>query len=308
MTAEVEIEHEVGVEYEGQGGLRFRIEEDDTYTCVNDGKGGYKNQRGVQAYWNMHSPANPKHAETETKRATTVAINEEGAPVVRSIRGRKRTGVNHAPNTLDDIRPRPGGMRGGPAAYFIRPDGATIREALIIAPSGAPVLARNGEDRANAEAVQARALRKGFVYVGPQLTFDGVEKLVAVIESNKADYILDLREQMQDADNNRKNLDVPEERRLHTTRFRKLTALLAAAQQPIDGPKIVKELNEILQAQKLAAISPDMREAIIALTGQEISTRMAGLIEKMQNTQRSTSGDSAMDTITATITNAEVDF
>ncbi len=49
----------VGEDVEDDKGLIYRVEEDGTYTCVNDGKGGYKTLRGVRTYWNLHSKANP---------------------------------------------------------------------------------------------------------------------------------------------------------------------------------------------------------------------------------------------------------
>lgn len=307
MADEVaELDFPIGVDTEDRNGLIFRVEDDGTFTCVNDGKGGYPSIASVRTYWNLHSKENPKYAETAVKRGNAASsTHPDGSPVIRSKRGSERRLGSKDPTPLEEIRPRPGGMRGGPAAYFIRPDGASVREALIIYPNGAPVFDSQGRDRANSESVQARQARRGRTYIGPQLTFDGVRKLVEVVNGNKEDYILDLREQIADAEYTNKTSDDPQLKQQARRRVEQLSRNLRVALRDIDPDAIVSELEDILKAQKLAALTPSMREAITMIAGEEISEKMQKLIAKMEGKTVRTSGETALDSIAVEVTNAE---
>src|SRR3546814_4512059 len=71
--------------------------------------------------FNLHCPGNPKRSETDAKRAE--ASQAARAPQRQSKRGQARRGVSRNPSAFEQIRSRPGGMSGGPAAYFLNPAG-----------------------------------------------------------------------------------------------------------------------------------------------------------------------------------------
>lgn len=292
--------YEVGREYPGMAGLRFRREEDESFTCAACGKGAYENPVAVQGHWNLRCQENPKRAAADHKLEQS-RLDPVAGPIVRSRRGKRRLGVDRAPTVLEEIRDRPGGMLGGPAAYFINPEGATIREALIINPNGAPVV-KNGTDRANARYYQDRARDKGHEYIGPNLTIEGVRRLVEVINSNRYDYLLDIKEQMQDCEQTILESDRPDVRDNARKRRGQLERLVEIASRDIDPEAVVAELNDVLKAMKLAALSPSQREAITIMMGEQVDTKIQSLIARME--RKGVRGDFADGGFSATTRNA----
>lgn len=296
---------ELGREYPGMAGMRFRRdgEGEGTFACAACGKTEMKHPNGVQSHWNLHCPENPKRAEHDKAREDSLHDPKVG-PTVRSRRGLKRQGVDRAPTVLEEIRDRPGGMMGGPAAYFIRPDGASIREALVIYPNGAPVI-RNGRDRANSRYAQDRQKNKGFEYIGPTLTVEGIRRLIEVIKGNQYDYLLDLKEQIQECEYTIANSDRPEVRDNARKRRGQLERLVEIARREVEPEKIAAEMDDILKAMKLAALSPSQREAITIMMGGEVDARLQTLIGRME---KKVSQSDLGDTVSVTNAGANEDF
>ncbi len=268
-------------------------------TCEKCGADGLKGQRGVKAHWNLQCIANPKHAEIEVKQDAGRATRL-GAKLSR--RGMERRGFDARVATpLELIRPRPGGLIGGPAAYYVNPRGATVREALIICPNGAPMI-HNGRDRGNSEIYQNVQRLRGFEYIGPLLTEEGVARLVEVIESNLFDYVLDLKEQIFDVDHDIETSDRPEWRDNQRKRRIQLTRLLEQAQKPLDGPRMAAEYLDVVKAQKLAAIPADIREAVILMggTAAETDKKIAAMVAELTGGQRVSSEEG----VSVTVSNA----
>ncbi len=273
-------------------------------TCEKCGKDELKGEAGVRAHWNLQCPANPKRGEIASKKNAGQATQLGG---VASKRGMARRGFSTQVATpLELIRPRPGGLIGGPAAYYIWPQGATVREALIISPNGAPMI-RNGRDRGNSDMYQTTMRARGFEYIGPLLTEEGVARLVEVIEANLFDYILDLKEQIFDVELDIENSDRPEVRDAQRKRRIQLVRLLEQAQKPLDGPRMAAEYLDVVKAQRLAAIPTDVREAVILMggTAAETDKKIAAMVAQLTGGKRVSGkfGDGAVD-FSATVSSA----
>ena len=252
-------------------------------------------------------PANPKRAEIASKKNAGQATQLGG---IASKRGMARRGFSEQVATpLELIRPRPGGLIGGPAAYYINPRGATIREVLIISPNGAPMI-HNGRDRGNSDMYQTTMRARGFEYIGPLLTEEGVARLVEVIEANLFDYTLDLKEQIFDVELDIENSDRPEQRDGQRKRRIQLVRLLEQAQKPLDGPRMVAEYLDVVKAQKLAAIPADIRQAVILMggTAAETDKKISAMVDQLTGGKRVSgnfgSGDAAAS-FSATTSNAQ---
>ena len=183
---------------------------------------------------------------------------------------------------LDQITPPPGntGMEcTGAWAYYIRPDGATIGETLVLYPNGGePDL----DDRRlasrygiNASYYRERQGRKGFEYVGPKLTEASMARLVEVLATNREDEVEFLRTEIADAKDTVKNADVPEVRSQARRRVRQLERRLATIEQGFDPDVLLAELNEIARAQQLAKVDPNVLRVMKALIGEANASMIA---------------------------------
>jgi hypothetical protein len=183
---------------------------------------------------------------------------------------------------LDQIRVTgntPGVQATGAWAYYINPNGATIRDALILYPNGGVpdidndrLRARYGE---NAEYYRQRQARKGLEYVGPTLTEGGAQRLVQVLEKNRPDEILFVEDEIEDAAEVAKAADVPEVRSQAKRRQQQLTRRLHYLQEPLDPDAMVAELKEIARAQQLAKVDPAILRVMRSMIGEVNANMLA---------------------------------
>src|SRR5574343_220177 len=118
----------------------------------------------------------------------------------RSKRG-QRARETSVLDAIDQIRMPPGGVT-GTWAYYLRPDGATIRDTLVITPNGgipdiedAAMRSRYGT---GAPEFRRKEERKGHIFLGSKLTPDAVGKLGRSMGENREDEILWCQEQTAD--------------------------------------------------------------------------------------------------------------
>jgi hypothetical protein len=284
---------------------KARVREDGSLECaycdgISASGEGFKNEQAVLMHWTRWCVNNPAAATVQMNAANS-ARKAKGDPDgvnIRSKRGRGRLNLDRAPDTMEEVARRPGGARGGPAAYFIRP-GATISEALIVSPNGAPMI-RNGSDRANSEYVQARMRKKGFEYVGPNLTEKGVRRLAEVIQENRPDFVLFLDEEIEFAERTINESDHPDVREQARTRRGQLMRQREFYARPLNVDAMIRALKDIEKAQKLAALTPEQREAMLVMMDEAISANVANLMQRMGHSTAS-SGDG----FSVEITNAD---
>jgi|TARA_Y100000310_G_C20696075_1_gene825873 hypothetical protein len=275
----------------------------DLRDCPHCGKSGLKGVKGIDFHYRAWCPENPNSTNFEKLRderlRATWDRKETGTVNIQSQRGMSRRGFStRAATPMEQVRGRPGGLTGGPAAYFLNPKGATIAEILIIYPNGAPVH-RNGKEIGNAMYAQNRQAEKGYEYVGPTLTVDSAKRLVEILESNRTDFVLDLTEQIADCEHDIAENDRPEVRDNQRKRRVQLDRLLEQARTPLDGQALVKNLNDIVQAHKLAAIPPAMRDAIASIAGDVASDRVLSMVGQLSG-GKTVAGDG----LTVQVTNA----
>src|SRR3990167_3902005 len=182
------------------------------------------------------------------------------APVQVSER-RRRIRDEAILRPIDQIERPPGGNgvdATGAWAYYIRADGATIGEALVLYPNGGipdmDVQRMRARYGANAEYYRERQRRRGLEYVGQHLTESGMKRLVEVLESNREEEDLFLQEEIADARDMLKTADIPEVRNQARRRVRQLERRLEMIRTPFDPDELLTELNDIARAEQLAKI------------------------------------------------------
>lgn len=217
-----------------------------------------------------------------------------GLPEPRSERGRRRRLAGAGELTpLQEIRWRSPGVH-GPWAYYLRPDGATIRDALILYPNGAQ-LPQSEDERGryseNAQYYQRRQADKGFQYLGPTLTPDGVRLLIETISRNRNDEILDLEDQIAECQYTIENSDRPEVRDNQRKRREQLRARLERVSRHLNADALSAELTEIARAQRLARVDPKILEVMREMVG-EVNERLMTTINQVANRGRSSIGES----------------
>ena len=205
----------------------------------------------------------------------------------RSQRG-KRLHQEAILRPIDQIPIPPGGgsvEATGAWAYYLRSDGATISDALVLYPNGGvpdvddPRLrARYGE---NHLYYRERQARRGLEYIGETLTELGVRKLVAILERNREDEILFCEDEIEDCQQVASSADRPEIRDQARRRQRQFAQRLEYLYQPLDPEGLTVELNEIARAQMLAKVDPNVLRVMRSMIG-EVNERMAEAIVKFQ--------------------------
>ena len=210
---------------------------------------------------------------------------EAGQP--RSSRGRSRANVVGM-TPLEQIRKIPGysGVdHTGAWAYYLRPEGATIRDALILYPNGGVPEMDDDRMRArygtNAEYYRSRQAQKGFEFIGPSLTEHGVRRLVEILAANRDDEILFVEDEIANCADTIANADRPEIRDQARKRLRLFEQRLDTLRAPFDPDALLGELKEIARAQQLAAVPPAVLRVMKSMIG-DVNDRM---VEAFQNTR-----------------------
>jgi hypothetical protein len=190
---------------------------------------------------------------------------------------------------IDQIPMPPGGgdiEAVGAWAYFLRPDGATISDTLVLYPNGGipdvddPRLRqRYGE---NADYYRKRQERKGFEYVGHTLTEAGIRRLIELLAENREDEILFCEDEVENCKQVSTSSDRPEVRDQARKRQRQFTQRLEYLRQPLDAEELTSELNEIARAQMLAKVDPNVLRVMRSMVG-EVNDRMAEAIGRFQS-------------------------
>lgn len=225
-------------------------------------------------------------ARKEEAAVTVVEKLPEGVQI-RSRRGRQRY-QEAILRPIDQIPMPPGGgdiEATGAWAYYLRPDGATITDALMLYPNGGipdvddPRLrARYGE---NHMYYRERQARKGFEFVGQTLTEAGIKRLIEILANNREDEILFCEDEIANCQQVVSGADRPEIRDQARKRRRQFEQRLEYLQQPLNPEELTEELNEIARAQMLAKVDPNVLRVMRSMIG-EVNDRMATAIAKFQ--------------------------
>ena len=196
---------------------------------------------------------------------------------------------------IDQIRMTPNGIT-GTWAYYLRPDGATIRDALVINPNGgipdiedARLRARYGT---GAPEFRQKEQRKGHTFLGSKLTPEAVGLLVRTMGENREDEILWCQEQIEDADMDIANSDRPEIRDQARKRKRQLQKRIDTMLAPFDADALLSELEEIAHAQMLASVDPNVLRVMRSMVG-EVNEKLAKAVNRFaagKNTSSVTTG------------------
>ena len=241
-----------------------------------------------------------------------VAVAEKPVPYQpRSQRGRREF-QGDALTPLQQVRVIPSGRDPNFSevtngwAYYIRPDGATIRDALITYPNGGIPEVDDAKKRAmhgrNAEYYRARQKLKGFEFIGPRLTVPGVKRLVEVIMSNREDEILYCEDEVANCEATIEGNDRPAVRDQARKRKLQFERRLTYLRQDIDPEAMVAELDAIAKAQELQSLDPKLARVLRSMVGE----RMADIEAKMAQLVRGGS-DSAPKAAKATDSGAVFD-
>lgn len=207
-----------------------------------------------------------------------------------SERGRRIRGEGIL-RPIDQIERPPGGggiEATGAWAYYIRPEGATIGEALILYPNGGipDIDNQRLRDRygTNAEYYRQRQRQRGLEYVGQQLNEAAMKRLVEVLESNRNDEDLFLQEEIADAKDVAKTSDLPQVRNQAKRRIRQLEKRLETIRAGFNPDELLAELNDIARAQQLAKVDPNVLRVMRSMIG-EVNERMTAAIAYFQESK-----------------------
>lgn len=209
------------------------------------------------------------------------AVQEAVAGVPRSRRGRERhAGKELTP--LDEIRMTPAGTTGA-WCYYLRPDGATIRDILVISPNGGVPNMNDQRLRArygtNAAEYQQKARAKGYEVVGPALTPNAVRRIVEILAENREDEVLYCEDEIANCQAVVNTADRPEVRDQARKRRGQYERRLEVLQRPFDPDALLNELNEIARAQRLANIDPNVLAVMREMVG-EVNATMADAVAR----------------------------
>ena len=218
-----------------------------------------------------------------------VAVMERpsGPPEPRSRRAQERM-RDPAPTAFEQIPTLPNGVFGA-WAYYLRPTGATISEALVLYPNGG--IPDNADARlrgkygTNAEYYRGRQARNGFKYLGTKLTLDAMRQLMEVLSANREDEILYMQDVIADMDYKISGNADP--RWTGTFQRRNATAQkrLEMLTEQWDPEALVKELDDISRAQRMAAVPGNVLQAVKELIGEaneQFNSKIAMMAEKFR--------------------------
>ena len=178
----------------------------------------------------------------------------------------------------------------GAYAYYLRPDGATISDVLIVCPNGGRPEIPPGTDQrtatrrrklgTNAEYYRGRNAAKGFEYVGPKLTPEAIKRLVEILEENREDEIDFIDEKIAEAEELFKTSSDPAKRDLERDRISALNKRRIYLTQKLDVEAMVDELNRISRAHQLASLPPNVLQVMTAMIGEAEQKMVNALLPK----------------------------
>lgn len=178
----------------------------------------------------------------------------------------------------------------GAYAYYLRPDGATISDVLIVCPNGGRPEIPPGTDQrtagrrrklgTNAEYYRGRNAAKGFEYVGPKLTPEAIKRLVEILEENREDEIDFIDEKIAEAEELFKTSSDPAKRDLERDRISALNKRRMYLTQKLDVDAMVDELNRISRAHQLASLPPNVLQVMTAMIGEAEQKMVNALLPK----------------------------
>lgn len=224
----------------------------------------------------------------EEQQVSRRRMREQGRAAILSPLEQVRMAGNYGPG-VDAV---------GANAYYIRLDGATISDALVLNPNGGkpPVVGDEKQMRRrknianNAEYFQARTLNKRdefgqplFEYVGHSLTESAVKRLVEVIVQNREDEILYVKEGIEEAELTWQNAERPEYKAQARKRKAQLQKRLAYLEQEIEPERLLAELNEISRAQRLRNLPAGMLSVINEIVGDSESRIRKDLLDRVSS-------------------------
>lgn len=183
-------------------------------------------------------------------------------------------------------------------AYYLRPEGATIADALIWYPNGAQhdrEYDPKGKYSENAAYYQERQRRKGFEYVGPMLTTQGARRLVEILAANRDAEVERLKDEIALCEWTVQNTDRPDVRDQQRRRRDQLGARLVRVETGFDPDALVAELQEIANAQEMASVPPQIMRVFRRMLEQQGKRFNDALIARFTRRQATGEPDPAME-------------
>lgn len=184
---------------------------------------------------------------------------------------------------LKQIRVPSGNVMYGAWCYYLRLDGETIRDAVILAPNGgnAPdnpdpkLRARYGM---NAEYYHARARAEGREVLGPKLTTAGVRRIVEVLLENREEAVAYCEDMIAQCNYTIATTGIEKDRTVATRRKQQFQKRLDTVLQPFDPDELVAELDEISRAQRMSRIDPNTRAAIAEMFESQFNAKFDAMV------------------------------
>ncbi len=205
-------------------------------------------------------------------------------PPVMSDAVRSRIGGDDAKplTSWELLRKPPNSLnpRTSPYCYWLDPDGGTMREAVRFDPNGAkPDEGCEAKYTESWQIFKEMGEDKGWTRLGHQLQKESIKLIVETLEKNRPiekevmEHFRDVAAYEVTNGTNERARAIAQK---SVTTYGKLIEQL---EMPIDADFMISELNEISRAQRMAALSPDMRAAIREMIDVEVGSSEARVRE-----------------------------
>lgn len=216
---------------------------------------------------------------------TTVATPTLSPPVLHSKRA-QRDLAGEVLTPLKQIRVPSSAVGYGAWCYYLRPNGETLRDVLILTPNGGnapdnPDPKLRTRFSTNASYYHDRARAKGWEVLGPKLTIQGVRRIVEILVANREEGVAYCEDEIAMCDYTIANTGIEKDRMIAHKRKQQFQKRLATVLAPFDPDELIAELDEISRAQRMAELDPVMRAAVAEMVTAQIGTQVTTKFEEM---------------------------
>lgn len=170
--------------------------------------------------------------------------------------------------------------RTSPYCYWLDPNGGTMRDAVRFDPNGAkPGEGCESKYTQSWQIFQATNEDMGWIRLGHQLQKDSIKLIVETLEKNRPIEKEVMEHYRAVAAYEVTNGTNERARAIAQKSVTTYTKLIEQLEMPIDADFMISELNEIARAQRMSALSPDMRAAIREMIEVEVGSSEGRVME-----------------------------
>jgi hypothetical protein len=203
-------------------------------------------------------------------------------PVLRSKRATQDL-AGDVVTPLLQVRVPSGNVTFGAWSYVLRPEGETIRDALILVPNGGdapdcPDPKMRAKYATNKSYYNDRERNKGFIPLGSRLNPDNVRLIVETLTKNREEAVLYCQDQIAMCGYTISTTGSEKDRAVAYKRKAQFQKRLDTVLQPFNADELVKEMDEIARAQRMSSLDAATRQAVAEMIGSAIDSKFESMI------------------------------